>query len=225
MNSGTVTVSRLCLTNNGSSSLTFNAGLLQSEGTTVTNGMVFAVGDGTQSATLDLLDGTHTFADGLSISTNGNLIGSGSIIGSLTNFGILSPGHSVGTISITGGLSLAGSSELDFEITGPSTNDHLDITGTLVASGALRVAFTNGYTGNQGDTFDLFSFGAVSGTFAQTNLPALSPGLEWNTSKLYTLGDISIVPELSTVSLLAVGLAALRRQRHRRPRLRRGVEG
>ena len=211
LNSGTVVVNQLYLTNNASSVMTFSAGLLQSGGSTVSNGVTFAVGDGVQSATLDLLGGTHRFASGLSISTNGNLIGNASIIGSVTNFGTIAPGHSVGTINITGGLTLTNTSELDFEIAGPSTNDHLDISGLLVASGALKVTLTNGYTGSIGDTFDLFSFGSISGMFSQTNLPTLGGGLQWETSQLYTLGDISVtgVSEPGIAALLALGLAAL----------------
>ncbi|MCX6900359.1 MAG: PEP-CTERM sorting domain-containing protein [Verrucomicrobia bacterium] len=220
INTGTVVVNRLYLTNNASSVMTFNAGLLQSGGSTVSNGVAFTVGDGVQSATLDLLGGTHRFANGLMLSTNSSLIGSGGIFGSATNFGIIAPGHSVGTINITGDLTLADSSWLDMELAGPGTNDVLDISGLLKAGGGLKLTLTNGYTGNIGDTFDLFNFGSVSGTFAQTNLPTLVAGMEWNTSKLYTLGEIKIVPEPGTGALLALGLAAFASRRVKSSKLR-----
>ncbi|MBI5685648.1 MAG: PEP-CTERM sorting domain-containing protein [Verrucomicrobia bacterium] len=212
LNSGTVAVNQLYLTNNGSSSLTFNAGLLQSEGTTVTNGMVFAVGDGVQSATLDLLGGTHSFANGLKLSTNSSLIGSGDILaGSATNFGIIAPGHSAGTLTFSGDLTLNDSSLLSMEIGGTATNDYdqVWVGGFLRIGGLLDVTLTNGYTGNAGDTFDLFNFGTVTGAFSQTNLPTLGAGMEWNTDRLYTLGEIAIVPEPGAWSLLALGMAAL----------------
>jgi hypothetical protein len=218
-NSGTVTVNRLYLTNNGSSSLTFNAGLLQSEGTTVTNGVVFTVGDGVQSATLDLLGGTHTFANGLKLSTNASLIGSGDIIaGSATNFGAIAPGHSAGTLTFSGDLTLQDSSTLNFEIGGNTTNDYdrAWVGGILRVAGLLNVVLTNDYTGNAGDTFDLFNFSSATGTFSQTNLPSLGAGKAWNTDRLYTLGEIQIIPEPGIGALSVMGLAALaRRQRNR----------
>jgi hypothetical protein len=218
LNTGTVVVNQLYLTNNASSVMTFSAGLLRSGGSTVSNGVAFTVGDGVQSATLDLLGGTHTFADGLSISTNASLIGSGDIIaGSATNFGIIAPGHSPGTLTFSGDLTLNDSSLLNMEIGGTTTNDYdrVWVGGILRIAGLLNVTFTNDYTGNAGDTFDLFNFGSVSGLFSQTNLPTLGAGKEWNTDHLYTQGEITIVPEPGVCGLLALGLAGMARRRRR----------
>jgi hypothetical protein len=57
--------------------------------------------------------------------------------------------------------------------------------------------------------------GAASGTFTTFDLPMLDGGLMWNTSMLYTLGTVSIVPEPSRAVLLLLGLGAalLRRRR------------
>ncbi|MFA6560276.1 MAG: PEP-CTERM sorting domain-containing protein [Verrucomicrobiia bacterium] len=215
LNRGTIITDQLRLTN-ANSVMNFSAGLLRSGASSVSNGVAFAVGDGVQSATLDLLGGTHTFADGLMLSTNSSLIGSGNIIGSVTNFSIIAPGHSVGTINITGDLTLADSSWLDMELAGPGTNDVLDISGLLAAGGGLKLTLTNGYTGNAGDTFDLFNFGSISGAFSQTNLPTLAAGMEWNTGHLYTLGEIRIVPEPGTWALTLAGAGALWLRRRRR---------
>ncbi|MBI5684211.1 MAG: hypothetical protein HZC54_03955 [Verrucomicrobia bacterium] len=219
LNTGTVVVNQLYLTNNASSVMTFSAGLLRSGGSSVSNGVAFAVGDGVQSATLDLLGGTHSFADGLKLSTNASLIGSGDIIaGSATNFGIIAPGHSAGTLSFSGDLTLSDSSLLSMEIGGTATNDYdrVWVGGFLRIGGLLDVTLTNGYTGNAGDTFDLFSFDSLTGTFSQTNLPALGAGMAWNTDRLYTLGEIAIVPEPGAWSLLAMGAVVLCGRRRRR---------
>lgn len=88
----------------------------------------------------------------------------------------------------------------------------------MAAGGDLKLAFTNGYTGNAGATFDLLQFGSEIGAFSQTNLPTLGTGLSWNTSQLYTSGEISIagVPEPGTWALLAVGISAIAMQRRKR---------
>ncbi len=65
-----------------------------------------------------------------------------------------------------------------------------------------------------GDTFDLFDYGnPLTGTFASVSLPTLSGGLSWDTSSLYATGEIAVVPEPATMSLLALGGMAIRRRR------------
>ena len=57
-----------------------------------------------------------------------------------------------------------------------------------------------------GDSFQVFNWTGVSptGRFAQisNNLPA---GCSWDTSQLYTTGEVTLVPEPSTVALLTAG--------------------
>ncbi|MBI5393702.1 MAG: PEP-CTERM sorting domain-containing protein [Verrucomicrobia bacterium] len=225
VNSGTVVVSQLNLTNNASSVVNFNGGLLRSSGTTVSNGMAFVVGDGVQSATFDLLGGTHSFANGLLLSSNANLIGSGTIIGSVTNFGGIAPGNSPGLLSITGDLTLMDSSVLTMEVGGPDTNqyDRIDVSGLLVAGGWLNVSFTNGYAPAKGETFDLFGFGAATNSFAGITLPTFQyAGTDWDTSHLLApasdplSGSLIFIPEPATPSLLVAGLGVFTAWRRRR---------
>ncbi|OHE81123.1 MAG: hypothetical protein A2107_04010 [Verrucomicrobia bacterium GWF2_62_7] len=222
LNTGTVVVNRLYLTNNASSVINFSAGLLRSGYSSVSNGVAFTVGDGVQSATLDLLGGDHSFADGLMLSTNSSLIGNGGIFGSATNFGVIAPGHSAGLLAVSGDLDLQDSSTLNFEIGGTSTNDYdrLWVGGILRISGLLNVTLTNSYSGGIGDTFDLFDFSSEAGTFSQMNLPTLDTGMAWETSRLYTFGEIAIVPEPGTCALLALGLAAFASRRVKSSKLR-----
>jgi T5SS/PEP-CTERM-associated repeat protein len=88
MNSGTITTDRLLLTNNAGS-FTFNGGTLDTKSTTVANGAPFVVGDGITPATLHLNGGTHSFANGLIISSNAILNGCGIVIGRVTNNGTI----------------------------------------------------------------------------------------------------------------------------------------
>jgi T5SS/PEP-CTERM-associated repeat protein len=81
LNGGTVTADQLTV--NDSSSFVFTSGLLTSGGTVVSNGQNFAVGDGTNRAVFELLGGVHSFANGLTISSNSFLSGCGTIEGSV----------------------------------------------------------------------------------------------------------------------------------------------
>ena len=75
----------------------------------------------------------------------------------------------------------------------------------------------DGFTPSAGQSFDLFE-GAMTGNFSQVNLPALPNGLSWDAENLYTAGVVRVVPEPSTLALLAVGAVALLAHRCRRRR-------
>ena len=86
INGGTTTVDGLRMTN-VSGTLVFNQGTLRAKGMNVANGQPFVVGDGINPATLELLGGTYTFADGLVISPNATVTGCGTVIGAIINNG------------------------------------------------------------------------------------------------------------------------------------------
>jgi len=80
------------------------------------------------------------------------------------------------------------------------------------------VTLMNGFAPSEGEDFELFS-GNLTGNFTQINLPSLANGLSWDTSNLYTSGEISVVPEPSTFSLLAAAALGLLAYAWRRRRL------
>ncbi len=70
-----------------------------------------------------------------------------------------------------------------------------------------------------GDVIDLFSYGEVpQGRFGRLTLPTLGTGLTWDTSGLYSVGELRVaaVPEPKSVAMLAAGLALLAVTRRRR---------
>src|SRR5712692_6721923 len=97
LSGGTITTDSLLLTNSAGR-MVFNGGVLSTRGTTVANGSPFVVGDGNSAATFNLLGGTHSFANGLIISSNANLTGCGTIIGSIINHGTISTNCGGGTV-------------------------------------------------------------------------------------------------------------------------------
>jgi T5SS/PEP-CTERM-associated repeat protein len=100
---GTVAVNQLILTNGANSVIAFNAGLLTSSGTSVTNSQLFVVGDGADAATFQLNGGVHSFANNLELSNNATLSGCGTINGNV----VVDPGGTVfancgGKLTFTG---------------------------------------------------------------------------------------------------------------------------
>ena len=182
MDGGSVTVDRLFATNGANSRVQLYGGVLNTRGTTVSNTTTFAVGPVANTATLNLLGGSHSFANGLKIANHGTLTGSGTIIGIVTNKGSVTPAP---TLSVTGDYTdgLTGS-KLNIHITGPNTCGQLNVSGQLNIGGTLNVIL-DGYTPRSGEQFlTVYAPLGVNGTFAVTNLPTLWPGLSWSVQYL-----------------------------------------
>lgn len=91
--------------------------------------------------------------------------------------------------------------------------DKYEVAGTLGFGGVLKVVWWNHFAGQAGQRFDLFDWGRSEGSFSQIDLSGapLAAGLKWDTSKLYSSGELSIsaVPEPATLALWLVGLLPL----------------
>lgn len=99
---GSLTAGQLLATR-PSAQLQFNSGtLVVTQSTTVANGAAFVVGNGSQIATLQLDGGNHSFANGLTLSSNAVLKGSGTVTGTIT----VLPGGS-NQLGVPAGLTLA----------------------------------------------------------------------------------------------------------------------
>ncbi|HXJ55386.1 MAG TPA: immunoglobulin domain-containing protein [Verrucomicrobiae bacterium] len=83
---GNVIVDSLIMTN-PAGKFTLSSGNLSSRSTRIDNAHPFTVGDGTHAASLNLLGGTHRFANGLVIASNATLTGCGTVVGTITSFG------------------------------------------------------------------------------------------------------------------------------------------
>jgi autotransporter-associated beta strand protein len=144
------------------------------------------------------LNGTETgvgpIGGNLIINSTGTNNGTGSISGSLTNAGVLSPGASVTTATLTvlGNVTdlAGGATALVLNRGASPSNSVIFSGGTITYAGTLSVTNIGG-TLQLGDSFKLFN-GAYAGSFDSLALPPLGANLGWSNS-LSVNGAISVV--------------------------------
>jgi fibronectin-binding autotransporter adhesin len=170
--SGLIEVDRLRLTNT-SGGFNFHGGTVRVANITNNNGKLFRVGDGTNAANLVLVgNSTHGFVRGLHISSNATVTGNGTLLGNVTNFGVIAAGHSVGAITIHGDLRLRDSASMVFEIGGLIPTNQYDVvtvTNFVEFAGTLSLSLLPGFLPEAADSFALMSFGSSSGSFANVS--------------------------------------------------------
>ncbi len=145
----------------------------------------------------------------VTVSSGAVLGGTGEIGGPTTiqSGGTLSPGTSIGTLTFSSSLTLSGNTSNEInKAAGPLlTSDKIVMTSGTVTLGGTLVVTATGLPLALGDTFDLID-GNISGTFDAFNLPTLSAGLAWDTSKLATGqdGTLSVVCDASLTASVVV---------------------
>jgi hypothetical protein len=213
LSGGTLNVDKL-VSETVAGTINFTGGLFTVKQATVSNGKIFAVGDGSgdKTATLRLVtatgSGDHIFADGLAISANARLEGSGKIASGLATIS--------GTLAATGGvlefadgLTLLDGSTIDLD-------DPTKTGSILVSGGALTIADAAtiniaASAATEGDPLTLFS---ISGSVAAADLSAVNFTLNGLAAAgTWTGNDFSItavpVPEPATIALVLGALTAL----------------
>jgi Ca2+-binding RTX toxin-like protein len=107
----------------------------------------------------------------LNVLAGAMLTGSGRIAGNVNNAGLVLPGSSPGTLTITGNFTQTAGGILRVELGGRSAGlfDQLRVLGTVTLGGSLEAAFVNGFVSASGDRFvvvDNDMADAVTGIFA-----------------------------------------------------------
>jgi autotransporter-associated beta strand protein len=150
------------------------------------------------------------------VSAGATLGGSGSLLGVVLDGGTLAPGNSAGLLRATSLDARRGT--FLFELGAPTqrgiTYDALDISGEVSLSASTLFDFTNpaSYAFQNGNTFDLIDWGSAqfndfSSSTLLTALNAdvgLSSGLAWDVSTFTTDGNIHVIPEPSSFSLICL---------------------
>ncbi len=138
---------------------TLAGGTLELAHAQVQNGQPFAVGDGNQPANLVMLGETAAFSDGLVVSSNAWLTGSGTVAADTTVYGTLAPGRAgPGAVVHSGSLDFMAGSTSRFELAAHSEPgigwDSLTVSaGTATLGGTLRVVLTDGFVPSPEQSF------------------------------------------------------------------------
>lgn len=154
-------------------------------------------------------------ADGgnIIIDEGGGVGGSGSIDGDVLNAGgLLSPGNSPGTLAISGNYTQSSVGKLRMEIGGLEGgigHDQLIVDGLASLAGSLEIVLLPSFEPARGNSFKLFDLTSHVGEFQAIALPTLAHGLMWDSSQLYTRGELSVaaVPEPTSATTLFVLLS------------------
>jgi autotransporter-associated beta strand protein len=167
----------------GAGILTLSGVQTYSEPTSVSNGTL--VVNGTVASS------TVTVYSGATLSGAGIIKRPVSIVAGAT----LAPGPtgsaSIGSLTISNSLTLAGSTILALN-KASQTNDSIRGLSSVSYGGSLNVVNLSGAL-NAGDTFTLFQSSSYGGAFSSVSLPPLAAGLTWNTNSLAIDGTISVI--------------------------------
>lgn len=208
-----------------------NSGFINGSSYSNMTNNLYKVGNGTWT-----LNGTNLYA-GFTVISNGTLVVNGSILGTnlgpmpagfwvgcqvraagtlkgnglihcvVTNAGTVSPGSSIGTLTISNSLVLLPGSTNLFEIEG-SQHDQIRGLTSVIYGGTLKVNLTGTLVG--GEVFQLFKSDTyAANAFDSFELPTLSEGLEWDTTQLTVDGTLRVsgggAIQISQMSLASDG--------------------
>ncbi len=127
---------------------------------------------------LDTVGGTPGGSGTVTISSGALFGGNGTVTGNLINNGTLSPGHSPGTITVSGNFTQAAGGTTVIQLASLASFDHLAISGSATLNGTLQVDTLGGFTPTVSNTFAfLTAAGGVTGSFSSVTGSALiAPG-------------------------------------------------
>jgi outer membrane autotransporter protein len=138
----------------------------------------------------------------LTVDGGATLGGTGTIGNAIINHGTLSPGNSIGTITVNGNLVMTAAASYLVEIS-PTNADRTNVAGTASLGGTVQAAFASGSYATRTYTI-LSAAGGRSGTFnalTTTNLPA-----NFTASLSYTATDVILNLTAALGALTTLGV-------------------
>lgn len=126
----------------------------------------------------------------------------------LSNSGNITPGNSIGHLTIAGDLKQTSTGDLSFELASSSSFDLLTVTGNVSLGGTISV-LNAGYSPMIGDSFKVMTFNDRAGTtFSSLSVNGFGAGVNFNV--LYNPHDVTLqvtaVPEAETWVMMLAGL-------------------
>ena len=141
----------------------------QGGGTLILDGVnSYTGGTSVDGGTLEIGDADHTtasLAGPVTVGADGNLAGHGTIGGDVANIdgGTVSPGGSIGTLTVAGNYTQGPSSTLVIEVS-PTAASQLHVLGNASLAGTLDMVYEPGIYSQA--SYDILQAGSITGTFA-----------------------------------------------------------
>jgi autotransporter-associated beta strand protein len=198
---GTITNFAGDLTVGASDASTTFAGDIQGAGglKKIGSGTLTLTGVSSYTGATTVSNGTLLVNGQIGVGTNAVMVAGGALAGNgvvnaavaISSGGTLTPGASIGILTISNSLTLAGTTFMEIS-KAALTNDRVRGLTTLTYGGTLVVTNLGGALAI-GDRFILFDSASYSGSFLNLQLPVLPPHVGWDIGGLATDGSITIV--------------------------------
>ncbi len=141
-----------------------------------------------------VLSGGQVTSQDVVVGFLGQVRGSGTLTGNVTNGGVVLPGNSPGTLSIEGNYAQTVDGILSIDMASAASYDKLVVDGNISHGGVLEVNLLDGYTPLEGATFNILDWtGTHSDAFDVLALPDLGGALVWDYSLIDSQGVLSVV--------------------------------